>query len=818
MLLAAGSRFGAYEIRGSLGAGGMGEVYRAHDPRLGRDVALKRLPESMGKNAEGLARFEREARAVAALNHPHIVAIYSTEESDGVRFMTMELIEGQTLSRLIPEGGVSLSRFFDVSIALADALSAAHAKLITHRDLKPANVMVAENGWVTVLDFGLARGSDKSGSNAIPIEDQQTQQQLTREGTVMGTAPYMSPEQVEGKAVGPQSDLFSLGIMMHEMLAGSRPFRGDSSQALMASILKDLPRPIAELRPEVPEGVSRLVRRCLEKDPRERIQSAQEVLIELRALRGAWETGSRDPHSGVPETQVLPTAAMRASRRRGFAFALAFVLILGVGVIASLRGGAPAADTTATENPSIAVLPFVDMSEAKDQQYFSDGMSEELLNLLAKIPALRVTSRSSAFSFRGKNTAIPEIAKSLNVAHILEGSVRKAGNKLRITAQLIDARSDTHIWSETYDRTLDDVFAVQDEISAAVVTKLKVALLGAMPKARQTDPRAYELWLQSNDVARQSRPDRTERSVALLKEALAIDPNYVAGWTRLASTYANEGMQGTNKARTSAESFALAREAVEKARALDPNYVWVYTTLAQIAIGADGDLEAAARHIEHALTLEPDNADLMLPAATLVQSLGRLNEALALREYAIKSDPLSPFAQFNLGLSYLYVGRLDDAIAACQRSLKISPGRIVAHYVIGLALIARNDGAGALAEMQQETAEGWHEIGLPLAYHALGKKKESDEALATLIEKREKRSAYNIAQAFSYRSENDRAFEWLEKAGTYHDAGLSIASFDPLMKNLHADARWLPFLQKIGKAPEQLAKIRFEVKLPKPGA
>jgi len=816
MSLAPGSRFGAYEIRDAIGKGGMGEVYRAHDPRLGRDIALKVLPDSMAKDPSGLARFEREARAVAALNNPHIVTIYSTEESDGIRFMTMELIEGQTLSRLIPPGGVPLSRFFDVSMALADALSAAHGKLITHRDLKPANVMVTDSGWVKVLDFGLARGGPGPGSGAIGIEDQETVEHLTQEGTVMGTAPYMSPEQVEGKPIDPRSDIFSLGIMMHEMLAGSRPFSGGSSPLLMASILKDQPKPLVELRAEVPEGVSRLVRRCLEKNPGDRVQNAQEVLLELKALRSAWETGaSKRSESTESATQVMPTGPGGSFKARGRVAAAALVVVLIAVPFFLLRTRAPVAESTANDTPSIAVLPFLDMSEAKDQQYFSDGMSEELLNLLAKIPALRVTSRSSAFSFRGRNVSIPEIAKTLNVAHILEGSVRKAGNKLRITAQLIDARTDAHVWSETYDRSMDDVFAVQDEISAAVVAKLKVALLGAMPKVRQTDPRAYDLFLQSNEVSRQSRPDRYQRQLALMKEALAIDPNYVAAWTRLAVVHANEAAQGVDDTRGPVEEYRLAREAANKALALDPTYIWTYPALAQIAREADLDFAAAARYLEQALSLEPGNVGLMIPAASLVENLGRLKEAAELREAALARDPLNPSISFNLGLTYLYLGRDNDAIAACKRSLSVAPKRVVAHYVIALAFLGKNDPQAALAEIEQEPSETWRDIGLALVHHALGRKTESDEALAALILKYEKDSAFNVASVLAYRGEADRAFEWLDKAVAYHDSGLSIASFEPLLTSLHSDPRWLPFLRKLGNAPEQLAAIKFEVRIPK---
>ena len=280
-----GSRLGPYEIRGTLGAGGMGTVYRAHDPRLARDIALKILPDNVARDAESLARFTREARAVAALNHPHIVTIHSTEDVDGLRFITMELIEGRTLDQLIAATGVSLSQFFNVSIAIAEALAAAHQKQITHRDLKPGNVMVTDSGLVKVLDFGLARGGEATTNPA----EQMTL--MTQAGMVLGTAPYMSPEQVEARAVDPRSDIFSLGIVMYETATGSRPFTGDTPTSLMLSILKDHPRSISEIRRDVPEGVAQLVGRCLEKNPRDRVQTTQEILIELKAHRRAWESG-----------------------------------------------------------------------------------------------------------------------------------------------------------------------------------------------------------------------------------------------------------------------------------------------------------------------------------------------------------------------------------------------------------------------------------------------------------------------------------------------------------------------------------------------
>ncbi|HEV7490324.1 MAG TPA: hypothetical protein VGO25_05925 [Rhodanobacteraceae bacterium] len=459
---------------------------------------------------------------------------------------------------------------------------------------------------------------------------------------------------------------------------------------------------------------------------------------------------------------------------------------------------------------SIAVLPFLDMSADKDQEYMSDGLAEELLNLLAQIPALHVTSRTSAFAFKGKSVAISDIARQLNVAHVLEGSVRKSGNRLRITAQLIDARTDTHLWSETYDRTLEDIFSVQDEIAATVVAHLKIKLLGATPRTRETDPKAYALYLQARQLLRKGTAKNLEESVAANQQALAIDPGYAAAWVGLAGTYlsqANKGLKPID------ESYRLAREAIQKALATDPDFAPAFRLLSRIASDYDADLPAAARHLEHALALEPTDPDTIGAASGLAQDLGRLDQALELDEYAVARDPLNPARHGSLAYDFTRMGRLDDAIARYRTALSLSPGRIGTQYNIGEALLRKGEAAAALSAMQQEGDENWRLMGVTMAQYALGKKPESDATLAELIGKYEKESAYNIAYVMAYRRENDRAFEWLDKAVAYHDTGLVEISDDPMFGNIRDDARWLPFLHKIGKAPEQLAKIEFKVTL-----
>jgi TolB-like protein/Tfp pilus assembly protein PilF len=461
---------------------------------------------------------------------------------------------------------------------------------------------------------------------------------------------------------------------------------------------------------------------------------------------------------------------------------------------------------------SIAVLPFLDMSADKDQEYMSDGLAEELLNLLAQIPALHVTSRTSAFAFKGKSVAISDIARQLNVAHILEGSVRKSGNRLRITAQLIDARSDTHLWSETYDRTLEDIFAVQDDIAATVVAQLKIKLLGAAPKTRETDPKAYALYLQGRQLIRQGTAKSLEQSIAVYQQALAIDPAYAAAWVGLGASHlsqANKGLQPID------ESYRLAREAINKALAIDVDFAPAYRSLSRIASDYDGDLAAAAKHLEHALALDPTNLDGISAASALAQSLGRLDQAIELDKYAVAHDPLSPTRHGSLAYDFVRSGRLDDAIASYQTALRLAPGRVGTQYNIGEALLRKGDAAAALAAMQQESDENWRLMGVTMALYALGKHAESDAALAELIGKYEKDSAYNIAYVLAYRGEIERAFEWLDKAVAYHDTGLVEIADDPMFASLHSDPRWLAFLRKLGKAPEQLAAIKFEVTLPK---
>jgi TolB-like protein/Tfp pilus assembly protein PilF len=489
---------------------------------------------------------------------------------------------------------------------------------------------------------------------------------------------------------------------------------------------------------------------------------------------------------------------------------LAFQLLRPRLMTERIPGANPAAPDAIPEQ-SIAVLPFLDMSQAKDQSYFSDGITEELLNVLAKIPQLKVAARTSSFFFKDKQVEISDIARQLRVAYLLEGSVRKNGDLLRITTQLIRAADGYHLWSETYDTRMDDIFKTQDKIAGEVVRELKVKLLVAPPKVRTTDPQAYALFLQAKALSQKFTPDAFAKSDALFRQTLEIDPRYVPAWTMMAMNFNYELGMGLISTR---EGNARAREAVEKALAIDPDYAPAHAALGLIATQSDNDLAAAARHLERALELDPTGSNILGSSANLLSSLGRLDQALALYEVSVRRDPLSLAALSNLGAAQCATGRYDEAIGSYRAVLRLSPGRGGAHAQLGMVLLQKGDAPAALAEIEQEKNEAWRMIALPMAYCALGRAADAEAARDALIAKYEKDWSYNIAYVYAFCGQSDKAFEWLDKAVAYQDAGLNEIVSQTLFNKIHSDPRWLPFLRKLGKAPEQLAQIKFKVTLP----
>jgi adenylate cyclase len=465
---------------------------------------------------------------------------------------------------------------------------------------------------------------------------------------------------------------------------------------------------------------------------------------------------------------------------------------------------------SAESDISIAVLPFVNMSSDAEQEYFSDGLSEELLNLLAKIPELRVTSRSSAFSYKGKDFKIADVGRELNVSNVLEGSVRKAGHQVRVTAQLIRVDGDVHIWSETYDRSLENIFAIQDEIAKAVVTQLKVKLLGDVPVVQETDPEAYALFLQARHLSNLLTPEGWEKSNELYRQVLAIAPDYASAWAGIGRNYNNLNVMG---ALPKQEAIRLAREASEKALSIDPENVMAIRNLSVIASGWEGDFVTATQLMERALTLEPANPDTISNASTLIKYLGRLEEAIKLGQYAVERDPVNPIGFLNLAQNSVMAGRPDEGIAAAHTAMALSPGTAGAQYWIGEAFLSKGEPEAALAAFLQEQDDEWRVKGTALASYEMGRQAEYEEAFAELRDKWGDRWPIEVAHVYAWIGEVDEVFLWLEKELEVN--GLGGVTVDPFFTSLHDDPRWQPLMEKAGLSDQQLAAIHFEVNLPK---
>ncbi|MFL6500408.1 MAG: protein kinase domain-containing protein [Candidatus Udaeobacter sp.] len=781
-----------------LGRGAMGVTYRAVDTSLKRPVALKLIDSEWAKRgAEARERFMREARTAASLRHPNIATVYhfGIREENGQCFCAMELVEGETLEmRVRRTGPLDALTTIDIALQVSSALAAAEKQGLVHRDLKPANLMLvavaadandSSSGraetLAKVIDFGVAKA----------LVERPDAMGLTHGGFV-GTPAFASPEQFTDARVDVRSDIYSLGATLWYLLTGHRPFEGATIEQIRAN-QRSRALPVQQLKAaRVPSRLISLLVSMLAPEPAAR-PSVRALTLQLQDCRA----------------QILDR--WKAARR--LALAAGFIGIAAAAFALFPRWhNQPVSQSVAPANvseKSIAVLPFRNLSEDKDSAFFADGIQEELLNLLSKVPQLQVAARTSSFSFKGKPIEIPEIARKLHVTNVLEGSVRKSGDQLRITAKLIRAAEGYHLWSETYDRKLDDIFKIQDEIAGEVVKQLKVTLLGAVPTVRQTDPKAYALYLQAVQVGRQFTPEAYTQSNALYRQVLEIDPRYAPAWNELARNFINKTNDGLLP---NSEGYARAHEAAEKALSIDPNYGPAHAGLGRIAM-SNNDFVRAAKHFERALALDPGDLSA-LGNINFFRALGRLQEGLALSEAIVRRDPVNVIALNTLGVAQQCTRQFDAAIASFRSVLSLSPGG-GAHYNICEVMLLKGDAPAALAEIEQEKREVWRLIGLAMAYHALGRKTESDAALATLLAKNEEWAPYNIAYIYAFRGDADKAFEWLDKAVRYQDPGLINIAAENLFDKIHSDVRWLPFLRKIGRAPEQLAKIQFKVTLPR---
>ncbi len=722
-----------------IGAGAWGEVWRAWDVTLQRQVALKFLVPSGGRrDARAPANLLNEARALARVRHPNIVTVFGIAEDQGRVGMWMECVPGVTLAREIERvGALPAHRVARIGLQLCSALEALDAAGLVHRDIKPANILLEGEDRVVLTDFGLGWRAE--------LDDRVTPKSS-------GTPLFMAPEVLGGGKPTHLGDLYSLGVTLWWALAGQSPFEARTLRELRAEAARGPSRSLPSICPRTPRGLIDAILAAMKPAPSERVRTA----AELTALLRPFATG--------------------------------------------------AADTA-----SIAVLPFVNRSASADDEYFSDGLADDLLNVLSKIKGLRVTARTSSFHFKGKDTPAAEIGRILNVATLLDGSVRKSGNRIRVSVQLVQVSDSSNLWSETYERMLEDIFAVQDDIAQSVVKELRTRLLGEAAdmeagaaakaevaqaaKGRGTDPEAHRLYLLARHLANRLTREDMSSAIGYLKQALARDTGYGLAWTQLGSAYATQAGLGWLPV---AEGYGLAREAVERALWLHPDLPEGHGRMGWIRMVYDWDFRGAEVSFARAMQHSPRNVIALHGAADLARTLGRLEEAIELCRRALEQNPLSPQAHQSFGFVLQAAGRFAEAEAACRKALELAPQGARTRAYLALALAAQGRGEEALAEATREPDDAFRPWALSIVYHGAGHQEESDAAVKELIEKQSEEAAFQIAEVCGARGEVDRAFEWLERAYTQRDGGLVQMRASPHLRALHGDPRWGAFLKKMG--------------------
>ena len=785
--LLVGMELGHYRIAAKIGAGGMGEVYRAHDEHLDREVAIKVLPPGTLTDEGARKRFRKEALALSKLNHPNIATIHDFDSEGDIDFLVMEYVPGKTLRDKISEGRLSEPEITPLATQLAAGLVAAHERGVVHRDLKPENVRLTLDNRVKILDFGLAklvRATTDIDSNTV-----------SHLSIVAGTLPYMAPEQVLGSVVDERSDLFSFGIVLYEMLTGKLPFQGDTPGAMSDAILHSTPILPSTLDPNASRHLESIVIKALEKDRNMRYQSASEMHTALKRLDAAGARAICDTAT-VPAN---PIASMRMrAARRWVALASSALLLIAT------AGGAYVwkyrhRHVTLSSPPSIAVLPFVNLSGDATQEYFSDGLSEELLNDLAHVPGLRVVGRTSSFFFKGKNEDLRVIGERLNVGTLLEGSVRKEGNRVRITAQLVNAKDGYHVWSESYDRKMTSIFAVQDEIASAVTSALQEKLLhpaqGGNRRASGTNNvEAYNAYLQGRQVLNSGiNAGSLEAAERYLERAIHLDPRYATAWALLSVVHLNRALYLSSPDQ---QSLAKGRAEAEEALALDANSADAHRVIGWIK-RMEWDWEGWRVALERASALSPSDPRVMYALSLYYEAMGRRIEAITTLKQAVSLDPLNGVFRGTLASMYFNAGRYEEAMVQARATLDMYPQNESALLVVVAVLLAERQPQQALNQALLIQEPEMRVYALAQVYHDLKRPKEADAALKELIQNYSANWAFQIGGTYAYRGEADQAFAWLERAYRQRDAGCSTIKASSDFARLRSDSRYTAFLKKM---------------------
>jgi serine/threonine-protein kinase len=769
-----GQHFGTrYQIVEMIGQGGMGVVYKAIDKEINRIVALKMIRPELSRDPAILDQFKRELILAREISHEHVIRIHDIGEEGGIRYISMKYVDGTNLLDLLrATGRLTGERVVSIGVQICSALAAAHRKGVIHRDLKPQNIMIDRDGNVQVMDFGIARSLESAETSA--------------NGGITGTPSYMSPEQAQGQAGDARSDIYALGCILYEMLTGRKVFESGTVEGLIALHMSESPTPPSTLNPAVTPVLDSLILKALEKEPDRRFQTAEELCAVLESVPAP----DMAPPDRIPSirTPAESTPAVDSPAKQA-----------GAGHTPAQSGGAPAARSQGEKQTSIAVLPFRDMSPEKDQEYFCDGMAEEIMNALVRIEGLRVAALTSAFQFKNQSLDIRKIGEELNVGSVLEGSVRKAGNRLRVTAQLVDVADGYHVWSDRYDRDLEDVFAIQDEISEAIVKALEPRLLEKKCKPaprREVNLEAYTLYLKGRYYWNKRMPADIQKAKDFFNRAIEIDPGYALAYAGLADCYLVEA--GSSSRDELAGALAAARKAIE----LDPTLAEPHTSIAWVLANTDFDWEEAFREMERSIELNPNYATAHHWYALGLGVMGRYDEAFREIELAMQLDPLSPI--IKVGAAWLYYGaRLyERAMEEARGALELDPDFMPAHAMMAYGHLTEGRNDEAIAEMSNVyTALGGKEIGerIQRAYRESGLEAALREEVKYL-----KSEAFQhgwgdsqVAETLVRLGDHDEALDRLEKAYENREQEIAMVMTTPQFDPIRGHPRFKALLKKM---------------------
>jgi len=834
-----GKKLGRYEIRSQIGAGGMGEVYLAEDLRLRRNVALKILPSELSSNKDRMRRFEQEAQAAAALNHPNIATIHEIGEHDGTTFIAMEFIDGVTLREKIHQEGVELRKLLRLLQHAAEGLARAHAAGIVHRDLKPDNIMITRDGHTKVLDFGLAKLIEQTKPPTLSAEELSAMPtavmpQRSQPGTVIGTVGYMSPEQAQGKTkeIDQRSDIFSFGCILFEAVTGKKPFEGESVIKSLHMVVYEPAPPIADFNPSAPAELQRIVRRCLAKDPDERYQSIKEVAIELKELRremkgtgidttvpppqktgvppsGGIASGPQTlpPRGGTPNTHPTSSAEYIVSGIRQHKLAVGIVVLLlivaatGLGIFLRARNSNVAIE-------SIAVLPFENRNNDPDTEYLSDGLAESLIYGLSQLPNLKVSPTSSVMRYKGKATETKTIGNELGVHAILTGRVAQRGDSLTISVELIDVRNNKVLWGEQYDRKVSDLLVVQREIAREITDNLRLKLSGAeqrrVAKRYTDDPEAYQLYLKGRFYWNKRNREGLQKGIQYFQQAIDRDPNYALAYTGLADCYTSLGFSFDYGSLSPSEAIPKAKTAALKALETDDTLAEAHTSLAFIKLNYDWDWPGAEKEFKRAIELNRNYDNAHHWYSHYLMAMGRIEESLAESKRALDLDPLGLILNVHLGWHYLYAHQYDSAIEQFQKTLEMDPNYGLTHWYLGLTYEQKARYADGLAEFRRAREllrdNVTIEADMGHLYAVSGKKAEALKVIDDLKELSRRRfiSSYHIGLIYAGLGAKDLAFQWLDNAYKERSDLLVYLNRDPRLDSLRSDPRFADLLRRVG--------------------